>query len=83
MTKITIEKMIAEGIRYVVSKKQTYLYIDDVKEKYPRTKFDVGKIESFDVDGTEVKAILHKHIEDMTEFDEKIMKSLMFNPKEK
>lgn len=83
MTQIKIEKMIAEGVRYVVSKKQTYLYVEDVKEKYPRIKFDVDRIETFNIEGNEIKAILHKHIHDMTEFDEKIMKSLMFNPREK
>jgi len=83
MTEIKIEKMIAQEVRYVVAKKQTYLYIDDVKAKFPRTKFDVDKIETFDVEGNEVRAILHRHIHDTTEFDEKIMKSLMFNPKDK
>lgn len=82
-TKISLEEMVTRGVRYIVYEDRTFLYVEDVKSKFPTVKINTNQTALFRVGKVETVTIEHENIQDMTEFDEKIKKSLMFNPKDK
>jgi hypothetical protein len=72
-------KLVKDGIRHLIIEKKYYFMIKEVKAKYVDVKIDTSKILTV---GNEVY-IPADGIEQMTEFDKKIMQTLNFNPKGK
>ena len=81
--KYKLQDMIAEGIRHFIVDRKTYLYWDDVKQNHPTAKIHTADILMHKIDGVETKLCRVEDIQQMTDFDQKIIQTLKFDPKKK
>lgn len=77
----TREQMVADGIRYVFTKKETYFSVDDVLKKYPDYKIHPANVYSLDYEGTIIPTVKASDIEPKSDFEKMMDGSRMFKPK--
>lgn len=80
---LTEQKLVKENIRYTNNEGNLYFYVEDIKKKYKDLKFPANKIKQFLIQGVHINTIRLRDIQEMTEFDKKILQTLNFNPRNK
>ena len=75
--------LINQKVRYSIFENELYFAVDDIKALYTNLKFPPSKIKQLPVGGVYANAIRIADVEEMTDFDKKILQTLNFNPKGK
>jgi len=75
--------LIKQKVRYSIYENELYFAVDDIREHYSDLKFPPDKVKKLPIGGVYANTIKILDIEQMTDFDKKILQTLNFNPKGK
>jgi len=75
--------LIKQKMRYSLFEGELYFSVDDIREHYTTLKFPPEKIKQLPIGGVYANTIKVSDIQEMTDFDKKILQTLNYNPKAK
>jgi hypothetical protein len=78
----TASRLIKQKVRYTVHENELYFDVSELKQLYPNLKFPPDKIKQLHVKGVSTNTIRPQDVEEMTDFDKKVLQFMKFNPKE-
>lgn len=81
--KFTAAILLKQNVRYAIENGILYFDVQEVKQLHPKYKFPPEKIKQLAVGGIYTDVIKPEDIQEMTDFDKKILQTLNFNPKGK
>ena len=69
---------LVKQVRYTIHESELYFDVNEVKQLYPNLKFPAEKIKQLPIGGIYVNSIRQQDIEEMTDFDKKVLQLLRF-----
>lgn len=80
---LTETGLLQKKVSFTQHEGNLYFDIEEIREAFPHTKFPKEKIKKLPI-GTFIKDTIQiKDVQEMTEFDLKILQTLNFNPQKK
>jgi hypothetical protein len=76
-------RLLNENVGYTEHEGKKYFVVEEVRYAFPHTKFPREKIKNLPIGSFLRDTILASDVQEMTEFDIKILQTLNYNPQKK